>query len=291
MKKEKKLNTYIYRWEVKNPKAVLQLVHGSKEHIDRYEDFIKYLNKNKITVVAMDLRGHGKYSLEHNTLGNMGEGDIQKLVVDDIDKLSKIIRKDYKGVPYTVFGHSMGSFIVRRYAQRFDSADKYIFCGTNNQPKIMSIVALGIVKATKMFMGDDNDNKLLDNMSYKTFAKKFKNKEGSWMSSDVNQQPSPKDKMFGFPFDNKTFEAMLQWSNDISKTKNIKEHDDKPTLFIAGKDDPVGNFGKGVKAAQAKYSKYNKNTDIKLYDGMRHEILNEKDKSKVYEDLKTFILK
>ena len=291
MKKEKKLNTYIYKWEVKNPKGILQIVHGSKEHISRYKDFIKYLNKNQIAVVAMDLRGHGEYAYENSNLGNMGEGDIQKLVVDDVEELSKLIRDEYKDIPYTIFGHSMGSFIVRRYAQRYNNADKYIFCGTNHQPKVMSIAALGIVKLTKVFKGKNNNNKLLDDMSYKTFAKKFKKKEGSWMTSDPEQQPSEKDKLFGFSFDNKTFEAMLQWSNDISKTKNIKMHDDKPTLFVAGKDDPVGNFGKGVKAAYNKYSKNNKNVDIKLYEDMRHEILNEKGNKDVYKDLKEFILK
>ena len=291
MKKEKKLNTYIYKWEVEKPKGILQIVHGSKEHISRYKDFIEYLNKNQITVVAMDLRGHGEFSYENNTLGNMGEGDIQKLVVDDVEELSKLISKEYKGIPYTIFGHSMGSFIVRRYAQRYNSADKYIFCGTNHQPKVMSIAALGIIKITKALKGKDSNNKLLDDMSYKTFGKKFKNKEGSWMTSDPKQQPSEDDKLFGFPFDNKTFEAMLQWSNDISKTKNIKSHDDKPTLFTAGDNDPVGNFGKGVKSAFNKYSKHNNNVEIKIYENMRHEILNEKGNEEVYKDLKDFILR
>lgn len=64
---------------------------------------------------------------------------------------------------------------------------------------------------------------------------------------------------------------------------------DLPILIMGGKNDPVTNYGKGLHKLQAIYSKYGLSSEVIAYENMRHEILNENGKEKVYNDILTFI--
>ena len=75
----------------------------------------------------------------------------------------------------------------------------------------------------------------------------------------------------------------------IQKKKNVKMISQTlPILIIGGEDDAVGNFGKGLEKLAALYKKYNLNVKLIIYEKMRHEILNEKDNLKVYNDILNF---
>lgn len=67
---------------------------------------------------------------------------------------------------------------------------------------------------------------------------------------------------------------------------------DLPVFFVSGKEDPVGDFSKGVIAASNSLKAVGmKNISVKLYENDRHEILNETDREKVYEDLLLWLTK
>ena len=74
--------------------------------------------------------------------------------------------------------------------------------------------------------------------------------------------------------------------------KNLKKMPETlPVLFIAGEKDPVGNYGEGVKKAFRDFQKAGLTAlSMKLYPEDRHELLNELDKKKVYEDIYSWIL-
>jgi len=75
----------------------------------------------------------------------------------------------------------------------------------------------------------------------------------------------------------------------INNKKNIqKAPKDLPILLISGQDDPIGNFGKGVKKVYKLFKKHHTNVNIKLYRNARHEILNEPIKTEVYQDILNF---
>lgn len=58
------------------------------------------------------------------------------------------------------------------------------------------------------------------------------------------------------------------------KNKNIRK--DIPILLIAGKEDPVGNYGEAVKELEAYYKGLCiENVSLKIYDGKKHELFNE----------------
>ncbi|MCR8613151.1 MAG: lysophospholipase [Mycoplasma sp.] len=291
----KEYTTKLYIWDdVKKPTGVMQIVHGSAEHAKRYDDFAKFLNKNNIIVYAMDLRGHGQFAKEKNLFGFFAEKNGHKIILEDINMIGKIIKNKYPDLKYTLLGHSMGSFVVRNYASEYDDIDNLIVVGTNHNPKLVSYFALLVLNLTILFKGKKNINKLINNMSYKSFNKKIKNAktDADWIS--VNQKNIDnfvKDDLCGFTFTNQGFKDMFNWILNITKAKKIKNvSDNLKILFISGTEDPVGKNGSEVIKAHKNYKKYEKKANIKLYENMRHEILNETEKQIVYDDILKFIL-
>ena len=113
-----------------SPKAVLQLVHGMAEHKERYIPFMNYLSEAGYACVICDLRGHGATVTDPKDLGWMGKGGMQALV-DDVHCVTDWARAQYPGLPFFLFGHSMGSMIVRSYLKRYDrDIDGLVVCGS-----------------------------------------------------------------------------------------------------------------------------------------------------------------
>ena len=120
-------------WEVDNPRAIIQLVHGIAEHIGRYDHFAKYLNTQGFTVVADDHAGHGKTApnkedqdyFPHGWLGAVG----------DEYALYQRISEQFPKIPYIIFGHSMGSFLTRTFLYQYPNTTikGAIICGTSWQ--------------------------------------------------------------------------------------------------------------------------------------------------------------
>ena len=80
---------------------------------------------------------------------------------------------------------------------------------------------------------------------------------------------------------------MLDGLTIITKQSNINKMDKElPVFFIAGDKDPVGDMGKGVEKAYHCFQKAElRDVTMKLYHGLRHEILNESGKQYVYRDV------
>lgn len=277
--------TYLYKWEVKNPKYVMQLVHGSKEHATRYDEMASYLNSKGIEVWSFDLRGHGEKAPK------LGHIDSSKQVLRDVHIVSKMIRKEYPEATYVLYGHSMGSFIARTYAQIYGEADKFIFSGTTQKNLAFLYTSLGMAKVMKLFKGKAKYSPFLDKQSYDVFAKKFKNQSGTWVTSDETKSEEAKnDKFFGHPFTTESFIAMFDWMIHMVKTTNIQSHPVKPTLFSVGTEDVINNKGKEVSKAYSKYKRLGKDVHIKFFKGMRHETHNEVNRKEVYEFYANFVL-
>lgn len=281
--------TRLYKWEVDNPKYVMQIVHGSGEHAQRYDTFAKWLNTKNISVWSFDLRGHGEVENEKGNLGYFGPKTGKKDPIEDINYVNKLIKKEYPNTPLILLGHSMGSFLARMYAKKYDDFSKLILVGTNNQNKFISWLNYSITTIFA-FLWPKKLGKFLTKMSYDKFNKKLKIKseKPEWIcTNNVIVDEFNNDILSGFVFTNKGLSDMAYWINKINKGKNKSNNFE--TLFIAGKNDPVGNFGKEVKKAYKLFKKQNNKAKIILYENMRHEILNEIDKEKVFNDIITFI--
>ncbi|MBS5880007.1 MAG: alpha/beta hydrolase, partial [Clostridium sp.] len=104
---------YVRVWEPENqPKAVLQIVHGMAEHIERYDRFARYLNQNSILVVGADNASHGKSISKDGIRGYFGAEHGWNSLIQDIQSVHSIIKQSYCDLPSILFGHSMGSFLA-----------------------------------------------------------------------------------------------------------------------------------------------------------------------------------
>ena len=121
---------------------------------------------------------------------------------------------------------------------------------------------------------------------------KDKNTDFDWLSRDEKVvEDYILDKNCGFLCTNKFYLDLMTLIKEMSDKNNVqKVRKDLPILFISGKADPVGEYGKGVLKSYRMYKELGiKNVKLKLYAKMRHEILNEIDKEKVYIDICKFL--
>jgi alpha-beta hydrolase superfamily lysophospholipase len=95
------------------------------------------------------------------------------------------------------------------------------------------------------------------------------------------------DPMCGFVASCGLLRDMMQGIYYIQQKKNLANmKKDLPVYFIAGQEDPVGSYGKGVEQAARHFRKAGMiNVALKLYPDCRHEILNELNKEEVYSDV------
>lgn len=285
------------RWipDLGKPDYIVQIVHGMAEHIERYEEFASFLTDRNILVTGEDHLGHGKSVREDKNPGYFCEQDPATVVVRDVHRLKKITQEMYPEIPYIILGHSMGSFITRNYLCRYGSGiDGAIICGTGMQPAALVNMAKLIVNIQHIFMGDNHISHFLDMITFGAYNKRIENPRTSkdWLTKDEEAVDKYlKDSLCGFTFTVNGFRTLFELISRIQKKKNLEKIPlTLPVLIISGRDDPVGDYGRGVKAAYKSLENIGmKKLSMKLYDTDRHELLNETDRESVYEDVCNWI--
>ena len=286
------------RWTPEDGKyrAVLQITHGMVEYIERYRAFAEFLNDNGFLVVGHDHIGHGESVVSKDEWGFFAEHP-SDTVVADMHTLREITRKEHPGVPYFMLGHSMGSYMLRKYlAIHGEGLTGAIIMGTGCIPDNTTKLAMFIAKLQAAFFGWHHRSKLLQKLSYDKYYHQFdlkvKDASNSWLTKDVvivkTYYADPKCTfVFTVNAYMGLFEAVLfdnQQENIEAVPKSL------PLFFVSGAMDPVGGCGSGVKKVYNKFDVAGKE-DItwKLYDNDRHEILNETDRDVVYHDIRAWM--
>ena len=278
-------------------KGIIQIAHGMAEHSARYSHFADFLTQNGFVVFANDHRGHGMTIKNENDMGFFANKEGWFKVVDDMYTLTQLITKEYPALPLFIFGHSMGSFLTRTYICNYPKlVQGVILSGTGGSPGIIRYIAKLIVFLFKNFKGKRARVKLLDSMSFGEFNKRIKNHKTpfDWLSTDENEvQKYINDPFCGKLFTVKFFDDLLTGLGYIFKKKNMRNISKTlPVLLISGSEDPVGDFGKGVTSSFKKYKKIGiKDISMTLYPGLRHEIINEVEKEKVFADVLNWLNK
>lgn len=276
--------------------CILQIVHGMAEYIERYEALAQYLSEKGILVTGDDHLGHGKSVGEEGTYGYFCEQDPATVVVRDVHRLKKITQEEYPGVPYVILGHSMGSFILRNYLFKYGTGIQgAIVCGTGSQPKLLIKISKLITAVQGLFLGQKHVAKMIDKMAFGSYNKKIPDAKTTfdWLCTDEKVVDAyMNDKLCGFTFTVNGFKTLFTLIDRLNQEENLNAMPkDLPVHFIAGDMDPVGNYGEGVKKAYQDFSRTGmKRISLKLYAGGRHELLNEKNKQQVYEDIYPWIM-
>jgi len=276
------LNTYIYD-NVKNPKAVVIIIHGMQEHCLRYTAFAKYLNKNDFIAIASDLRGHGRTAIDKQHLG-FGEEDIFKETVVDQLKIIDYAKETYN-LPIYLFGHSYGSMLTQVILQQTSLVEKAVICGTTNGSSLIFKLGSGVVSLLSPFKKQDSKGGMIEKMCIKAYGKKFE--RGNWLTRDEEVFDAYlKDEYCGGSFPFSFYKSMIK--NMTKANAGISRIGNKKLFLIAGDKDPVGEKSKQVEKLYKIYLKNNIDARLKIYPDARHELLNETNKTEVYEDVVNF---
>ncbi len=293
-----KTQIHAIRWEPEGkPKAILQIIHGMVEFIDRYDGFATFLTEHGYLVAGEDHLGHGESVQSDEYHGFFGkEGNAW--VIADIHHLREMLHEEYPDLPYLMLGHSMGSFLIRQYITEnlgsfAEGLSGVIVMGTGWQPG--AVLSAG--KAVAKMLGTNAVGKaasIIDKMSFGSYLKGIENPRttSDWLTKDESIVDWYRAQPWcTFHFTPNAYYHMfsgMQKAHDVKRMKKLPEG--LPILFVSGAEDPVGNWGEGVRKAFMVYKENTKcDISIKLYDNDRHEILNETDKEQVYADLLEFL--
>lgn len=286
------------RWipENEKPVCVLQIIHGMSEYIDRYDEFARYLAGRGILVVGDDHLGHGKSVNPGEPYGYFCKEDAATVLVRDEHRLKKIIQEQYQGIPYIILGHSMGSFIARNYLIRYGSGiDGAIIMGTGMQPMARIAVVRVLAGIQSLFCGPRHVSRLIDRLAFGTYNRRIESPKTSsdWLcANEESVERYLEDPLCGFVFTVNGFQTLMKLLWNLNNTGKLEKMPRQlPVFFVAGEEDPVGDYGKAVTEVYESYIRLGmEHVQIKLYPGDRHEILNEKDRENVYGDIYRWIL-
>ncbi len=283
-------NVYAKRWrneDIKEYKGIIQLVHGMSEHIGRYEKFAKVLSNNGYIVVGHDHLGHGNTAETEEDLGYFSKENGWDRLVEDVHILQNKIAAEYPNLPYFIFGHSMGSLVVRTYLTKYkDNIKGVILSGTSGQ-KAGLLMGQVLTKLVILIYGDHYRSNILEYLITGSFNKKFndtKRTDIDWITRDEEVLDEyEKDPKCGFNFTANGYLNLLKGVYYLSKQKNINKTMNVPILLISGDKDPVGKMGKGPMRVLKMLEKAGlKNVKLRLFRDARHELVNETNNGEVY---------
>ena len=272
------------------PVAVVQILHGIAEHIERYENFARYLNQHGILVVAADHMGHGKSIGSNGIQGYFHGGWFS--AVEDAYQLLNTTKKQYPDLPYILFGHSMGSFMARTILARHPDSEitGAVICGTGWQSSLLLNAAIPMCNHICKKGGEQDPSPMLQKLMFGSYNKKVEHvrTDNDWLTRDSRVVDAYNaDPLCGFPATAGLYRDMLTGIRYIQKEQSLQAmKKELPVLFVAGGDDPVGGYGAGVQQTVQKFKEAGmKDVTCKLYALCRHEILNEINKDEIFEDI------
>ncbi len=271
------------------PVALLQLSHGMCEYIGRYHWFMEALCEQGFIVFGNDHIGHGESSEEEN-YGFFGEKNGYRHLIADLHRMSVIVKDHYPGLPYFLFGHSMGSFAARLYLSKYgDELSGAILCGTCG-PNPMAKAGASLAAAIATIKGPKHRSSTLLKMAFGSYNSRYENPRTThdWLTRDdevVDRYLENPKCTFRFTAAGyKDLFTMVDKCNRKSWYKSIRK--DLPILLISGDMDPVGDYGKGIIAVQEKMLEQGvQDVSMILYPDARHELLNELNRNEVLEDI------
>lgn len=276
-------------------RGFFQIAHGMTEYIGRYERFMRDMAKEGYLTFGYDHLGHGATVQNESELGYIAKRDGWRFLARDIGAFAEAVFAFYgkKERPYVLMGHSMGSFVVRVAAEHYVHPDALILMGTGG-PNPAAGAGIALTSVIRFICGERHVSRLIDTIAFGSYNRNFtdatEKAPDPWLTTDVEvRERYAADPLCTFPF---TVSAMgdlmrlLKYSNRAAWYQNLDVK--LPVLLVSGKDDPVGDFGKGIELVHKGLLNSGHVAECILYEGARHEILNDFTYEKVKEDILAF---
>lgn len=279
------------------PRGILQITHGMVEHIGRYDGFAAFVCENGYVVTGQDHLGHGASVTDQGKWGHFGEAEHPSdLLVEDMQTLREKTRELYPDLSYMMLGHSMGSYMLRKYlAVHGEGVSRAIVMGTGDVPERTSEFGLLVIRILTAIHGNTWRSKMVQQMTYNKFYRKYdltgEHPENSWLTKDTEiVKEYYKDPRCTFVFTLNGYQGLVEAALYDAKMENIRKIPKNIAILLAsGADDPVGDLSAGVIRTRDKFVEAGLDVQMKLYPNDRHEILNETDRDQVWKDMLAFL--
>lgn len=284
------------------PIGIVQIVHGMAEYVERYEALASFLTESGILVVGHDHLGHGKSVGDKHPYGYFCSKDAAGTLVEDVHRLRRLVEAERKNaslerLPYLILGHSMGSFILRNYlCVHGEGLDGAIIMGTGMQPQGLLKLSKRLVRILSALQGEKHKSGLVNMLAFGSYNKRIPHPVSpmDWLSTDASEVAKyNQDPLCGFTFTLNGFAALFEliWRlHDEDFVKRMPH--ELPVLFLAGKEDPVGDYGKAVEQVYRSFLSLGmEEVTMKLYENDRHELVNEADRKLVWKDIREWVCK
>lgn len=274
--------------EVQAPRAIVQILHGMCEHIARYDEFARFLNENGYIVFGDDHRAHGV--TDRDSLGKVGDGNLFEDTVADAKELTMWAKEKYQ-LPLVLFGHSYGSFLAQRYLTYGTSAlAGVVLCGSALMDRLLVEASCLLTIGANKPKNRDKEGTFFASLTFDGYDKKIKEGKGGWLNRDKEEvQKYHEDNFCGYVCSKGFYYYFFRGLRAIAKSPHNLLDKNLRMLIISGEKDEVGGCGKLVKKLANRYVKYGLNPKVILYEGARHEVLNELNKREVYDDVLHFL--
>lgn len=273
------------------PIGYLQIVHGMTEYIGRYDGFMRLMAQAGYICFGYDHLGHGHTVNDESEFGFIAKKDGYQLLIKDVSVFATAVQAEYGNLPYYLMGHSMGSFIVRCAVAQGLRPDKLIVMGTGG-PNPAAIPGLMLVRIIRAIHGDRHISPLLQKLAFGSYNSRFpKDSPYHWLTKDAQiKQAYAADRFCTFYFTTSAMQdlmTLLKNANSAPFYTGVGTQ--MPVLLVSGTDDPVGNYGAGVKQVYQKLQAAKAQVIMYLYDDCRHEILNDTCREQVIQDILQFL--
>lgn len=287
------VSAVIYSMPETPVRAVLQLSHGMCEYVRRYEPMAEFYAAHGIVLAGNDHLGHGDTAGPED-YGHYGEPGGRYYLLQDLHKMNALLHEEFPNTPIFLYGHSMGSFYARWYAERWpDTIAGLIISGTAG-PRLLNVIGQGVATILAAVKGSRTVSQFMVRANMGTYCNRIPDAKSpnAWLTRDeVVVQAYDADPLCTFPFTVGSYREMLAAINYVNSAKWARAVDKQlPILLISGDADPVGDYGAGVRKVWMMLGDAGvQDLTCQIYEDARHELHNETNRAEVFEYVLTWL--
>ncbi len=275
-------------------KGIIQLSHGMTDYVGRYTLLADYVTERGYVFAGNCHLGHGDTVKDDGDFGFFASENGIDCVLSDLKKMNEILKEKYPNTPIFLMGHSMGSFLARLYVERYTDSIEGVFIHGTSGPNPLVGMGKMLTRLIKVFKGERHRPKIINKLSFGPYNKRFDPAEGpsAWLSRDNELIKHKRDDKRGdFIFTCQGYIDLFTMITSVNSKKWYSEYPKTlPTILMSGDMDPVGNYGEGVRYVyDTLVASGVKDITLKLYEGARHELFNETNRSEVFDDMLKFM--
>ncbi len=276
------------------PRGIIQLSHGMCEYVQRYDAWARRFCEAGFVFCGNDHLGHGNSAEGPTDLGFTAPRRGADFLVEDLHTMSTLARRKFGDLPLVLYGHSMGSFAARVYLTRYGEELAAALISGTAGPEQPTGLALGLTHLFAAVRGDRHRSALLTSLAFGSYNRRFRKEknEFSWLTRDASvRETYGKDHFCHFVFTSAGYETLFSLLHRVSAKNWAADVPKKlPILLFSGEEDPVGNYGKGVRTVYRRLLAAGaERAQLKLYEGCRHELHWEENRDAVFSDLLAFL--